>query len=55
MNNKLQALEDNGTWSITSLSADNHLLGCKWVYKVKHRTYGSIERYKACLVAKGYT
>ena len=30
-------------------------IGNKWVYKIKHRTDGSIERYKVCLVAKVYT
>ena len=30
-------------------------IGCRWVYKIKHRSDGSIERYKARLVAKGYT
>jgi hypothetical protein len=48
-------LEANSTWEITDLPLDKHPIGCKWVYKIKHRANGEIERYKACLVAKGYT
>ena len=30
-------------------------IGCKWVYKQKVGVDGSVERHKACLVAKGYS
>ena len=31
------------------------MVGCKWIYKIKTRFDGSIERYKAHLVAKDFT
>jgi len=31
------------------------VIGCKWIYKIKHKYDGSIVRYKAKLVVKGYT
>ena len=31
------------------------MVGCKWIYKIKTCFDGSIEHYKAHLVAKGFT
>ncbi|KAI5338055.1 hypothetical protein L3X38_017326 [Prunus dulcis] len=44
---ELQALESNKTWTLTSLPTGKTPIGCKWVYKIKRHSDGSIERYKA--------
>ena len=31
------------------------MVGCKWIYKIKTHSDGSIKRYKVHLVAKGFT
>ncbi|XP_019184566.1 PREDICTED: uncharacterized protein LOC109179511 [Ipomoea nil] len=52
---EIDALVENKTWVLTDLPPGKTPIGCKLVYKVKHRADGSIERHKARLVAKGYT
>lgn len=34
---------------------NKHVIGCKWVFKIKTRFDSSSERYKARLVVKGYS
>jgi hypothetical protein len=48
------ALEQTGTWDLVPCPPRVCPIICKWVYKVKTRSDGSLERYKACLVARGF-
>lgn len=55
MQDEMKALQQNHTWSPTDLPAGKKAVGCKWVYSVKFKADGSIDRLKVRLVAKGYT
>lgn len=52
---ELHALTANNTWDLVTLPMGKKPIACRWVYKIKFHTDGSIERHKACLVAKGFT
>lgn len=55
MDQEIQALTHNHIWEVIDLPPGKLLIGCKGVYKVKYKVDGSVERYKAILVAKGFT
>lgn len=52
MKQEVVALEDNNTWAIVDFPPDKAPIGCKWIFKVKYRASGEIERYKPELVPK---
>jgi hypothetical protein len=54
MDEEMAALDANATWELVALPKDKKIIGCKWVYKVKHNAARSMSRYKARLVTKGY-
>jgi histone deacetylase 1/2 len=54
MDLEFSALMRNKTWHLVPLAPDRNLIDCKWVYKLKRKADGSIDRHKARLVAKGF-
>lgn len=55
MLNEMSALRRSETWEKVTLPPGKRHVGCKWVFTIKYKADGSIERLKARLVAKGYT
>lgn len=45
----------NEVWDIVPRSKDKSVVTSKWTYKIKHATDGSIEKYKARFVARGFS
>lgn len=54
MSQEFQALLSNHTWSLVPHSPSQNLVSCKWVFRTKSNTDGSLQRHKAWLVAKGF-
>lgn len=52
---EIAALEAKNTWAIVPLPPEKKIVGCKWLFKVKYKSDGSVERYKARLVARGFS
>ncbi|CAL2270481.1 unnamed protein product [Prunus armeniaca] len=44
-----------GTWVLVPPPPNRNILGSKWIYKVKKNPDGSVSRYKARLVAQGFS
>lgn len=55
MKKEMEALEKNRTWDIVERPKRKNIVDIKWIFIVKYMAYGSLERYKAWLLAKGYT
>ncbi|KAA0035039.1 Retrovirus-related Pol polyprotein from transposon TNT 1-94 [Cucumis melo var. makuwa] len=52
---EMEALEKNRTWEICALLKGHKTVGCKWVFSLKYKADGMLDRHKARLVVKGFT
>ena len=52
---EMTALDKNEAWDLVEFSTRIHSIGNKWVFKKKLNAKGKVEKYKAHLVAKGYS
>jgi hypothetical protein len=54
MQEEYNALMQNKTWHLVPPNSTKKLIDCKWVYRIKKQADGTIDRYKARLVAKDF-
>ena len=45
----------NDVWNVVPRSTGKSVVTSRWLYKIKHAVDGSIEKYKARFVARGFT
>lgn len=54
MQEEFQTLQTNQTWELVLLTVPVKIMRNKWVFRIKYNSDGSISRYKARFVAKGF-
>uniref|UniRef100_A0A803PV91 Reverse transcriptase Ty1/copia-type domain-containing protein n=1 Tax=Cannabis sativa TaxID=3483 RepID=A0A803PV91_CANSA len=54
MNNEFGALKKKKTWILVPPTSKMKIIHNKWIFRVKYKKDGSVERHKARLVAKGF-
>ena len=50
-----QSIMKNDVWEIVPRPKDKSMVSSKWIFKTKHSADGSIEKYKAIFVARGFS
>jgi len=55
MDEELKSLKENDVWDVIPKPTGRKIVASRWVYKAKENAQGEVERYKAWLVAKGFS
>ena len=54
-NAEYESLLENETWELVELPPGRSAIGSKWVFRIKYKSDGRVERFKARMVAKWYS
>ena len=54
INDEMDCIMGNNTWSLVDLPPSCKPIGCKWIFRKKMRIDGTIDKFKARLVAQGF-
>ena len=55
MEEEMKALLKNGTWTLVEPPKDRQIIGSKWVLRIKRDSNGNPIRFKARVVARGFS
>ena len=55
MEKEMKSLQESEVWDLVDLPSGRKPVGSKWVFKVKTDEDRNVERFKARLVAQGFT
>ena len=52
---ELDSLRENQTWVLVDRPKDKNIIDCKWVFAIKPDEFGNPAKYKARVVARGFS
>ena len=55
MHEEYEAIMKNDVWDVVPRPKDKSVVTAKWLYKIKHGSDGSAEKFKARFVARGFS
>ena len=55
MHEEYDSIMKNDMWDLVPLPKGKKIIGSRWIFKLKHKTDGSIEKHKARFVEKGFS
>lgn len=55
MKEELDSLKQNDTWEIVPYPLNKNIVDCKWIFTLKNNCSKNLPRYKARVVAKGFS
>ncbi|GJW76656.1 zinc finger, CCHC-type containing protein [Tanacetum coccineum] len=54
IDDEIDSIMENNTWVLSDLPPGCKLLGCKWIFKIKMKVNGTIDKFNARLVIQGF-